>query len=223
MSLLSAIETAIRVACAKSGHSFPLKSDYNAVGFASAYDWRDFERKWPLGERPPPEAVLEYLRKRDIPVLQDPQSLNSRYRIDPKKNDGLDYAFHETVRGAARQKLPAGDCDQCRGYYEARGPTPPRLMAPLWRSPETDKSPTHQQHVHKHKQRISRHRSAHAAPKTPPSYWDIGFPDTVKVERINRAANGIHKAKEAEIEAEIEAGEGIWQRNAEGQGTSKAK
>nr|GAT49789.1 predicted protein [Mycena chlorophos] len=210
MSLLSAIETAIRVACAKSGHSFPLKSDYNAVGFASVYDWRDFERKWPLGERPPPEAVLE-------------QSLNSRYRIDPKKNDGLDYAFQETVRGAARQKLPAGDCDQCRGYYEARGPTPPRLMAPLWRSPETDKSPTHQQRVHKHKQRISRHRHAHAAPKTPPSYWNIGFPDAAEVERINRAAHSMHQAKEAEIEAEIEAGEGIWQRNAEGQGTSKAK
>ncbi|KAF7310686.1 SAE2 domain-containing protein [Mycena chlorophos] len=158
------------------------------------------------------------------------QSLNSRYRIDPKKNDGLDYAFQETVHGAARQKLPAGDCDQCRGwltsaiqYYEARGPTPPRLKAPLWRSPEADKSPTHQQRVHKHKERISRHRSAHAAPKTPPSYWDIGFPDTVKVERINRAANGMHKAKEAEIEAEIAAGEGIWRRNAKGKGKARAK
>ncbi|KAF7310749.1 KOW domain-containing protein [Mycena chlorophos] len=119
-------------------------SDYNAVGFASVYDWRDFERKWPLGERPPPEAVLEYLRKRDIPVPQDPikspsdrprkrrhlssdspmQSLNSRYRIDPKKNDGLDYAFQETVHGAARQKLPAGDCDQCRGDVERKAITP---------------------------------------------------------------------------------------------------
>jgi hypothetical protein len=39
-----------------------------------------------------------------------------------------------------------------------------------------------------HKQAISRHRHHFPTPATPPDYWEIGFPTTQDVERINERA-----------------------------------
>lgn len=43
--------------------------------------------------------------------------------------------------------------------------------------------------VMSHRNEISRHRQEQELPKTPPGYWDIGFPDTQEAELINKQAN----------------------------------
>lgn len=100
-------------------------------------------------------------------------------------------------------------------YYRTVGPLPPRLQAPLWRTPPSSPrlkaimfaSPMNvdeenEKEMEKHKQEISRHRHNWAPPSTPPKYWSIGFPDTQEVREINREAEEIIEAKKARVEAE---------------------
>ncbi|KAI0692394.1 DNA repair protein endonuclease SAE2/CtIP C-terminus-domain-containing protein, partial [Cytidiella melzeri] len=145
-------------------------------------------------------------------------SLNSRYRLNPVKNDGLDFQFDEVVRRKHdRCKLDAEDCDYCRDYYNALAPLPLPAQPPLWRSPpnspkkrkrqstgdESDVASTSRKHtVAKHVQKISRHRRNWQAPQTPPGYWDIGFPNTQTTERINKQAKEMHAQKLRDAEAE---------------------
>lgn len=88
---------------------------------------------------------------------------------------------------------------------------PPRLQAPLWRSPSKSEPPSSQEYEHEqrvcnhrggsspgpskksnkqeiqaHQNGISRHRAKWDRPKTPPGYWDIAFPNTQRVEEVNR-------------------------------------
>lgn len=53
-----------------------------------------------------------------------------------------------------------------------------------------------------HKKQISRHRHRWEAPKTPPGYWDISFPDTQEVDEINRQADAMHARKKTRTEPE---------------------
>lgn len=133
----------------------------------------------------------------------------SRYENGPTetgpsvRTEEPSFKYDEVVRTRQeRKKLHGGDCECCRDYYEAIGPLPPRLQAPLWRTPpstpaqrrvgrnvdSSDEELQHEANLQDHKQQISRHRARWAAPKTPPGYWDIGFPDTQEVEEIHRAA-----------------------------------
>jgi hypothetical protein len=84
-------------------------------------------------------------------------------------------------------------------YYEAVGPLPPRPGAPLWRSPspKAAENPEAQRkkEIAAHKQQISRHRHHWSPPRTPPGYWNIGFPDTQEVARINKRAGEMHRQK----------------------------
>ncbi|KAF8589999.1 hypothetical protein K439DRAFT_1331063 [Ramaria rubella] len=152
------------------------------------------------------------------------KTVNGEFEIDPNKNDGLNFRFDAVVRDKTERKtLEAGDCEFCRDYYEAVGPLPPRLQAPLWKSPSTsyqklartcncrnnyeEPSPSfriHTKAVNAHKHKISRHRHNWTPPKTPPDFWKIGFPDTQTVEDINRRANEIHARKFERVEAEAE-------------------
>ncbi|KAF8623257.1 hypothetical protein AX17_007503 [Amanita inopinata Kibby_2008] len=64
------------------------------------------------------------------------KTINSTYAIDSSRNGGFDFQFDEVVRRKVdRKKMDAGDCECCRGYYEAVGPLPTALQQPLWRSP----------------------------------------------------------------------------------------
>lgn len=97
------------------------------------------------------------------------------------------------------------------------GHVPDRPGQPLWRSPP--KTPVKQRqrnedNVHAttpsntaggsptttHKKEISKHRQQWAAPKTPPGYWDISFPDTQQVAEINRKAAEMEAEKEQTVE-----------------------
>ncbi|KAJ3992510.1 hypothetical protein F5050DRAFT_908211 [Lentinula boryana] len=67
---------------------------------------------------------------------EEDATINELYEIDSEQNAGLRYQFEEVVRGREkRRQLIGGDCDDCRDYYTAVGPKPPRLQPPLWKSP----------------------------------------------------------------------------------------
>ena len=116
------------------------------------------------------------------------------------------------------------------------GPLPPRLEAPRWSSPPSRalSSPTlvasesaashdyknlersgEQAEVSAHRQAVSRHRAQWERAPTPPGYWEIGFPDTQAVEKINERAAELHRKKRAYIteEAAKEVG-GRYRRRA---------
>ncbi|KIM38589.1 hypothetical protein M413DRAFT_243905 [Hebeloma cylindrosporum] len=163
-------------------------------------------------------------------------TINAVYTIDPTQNGGVNYQYDEVVRRREdRRKMDAGDCECCREYYEKVGALPNRLQQPLWRSPPTTPArpcPRHshspenrqdsegkrsnhrpsaarrQSDIESHKKAISRHRHNWARARTPPGYWDIGFPNTQEVGDINQKAKEMHKRKKDDVEREagIEGG-----------------
>ncbi|KAF8066545.1 DNA repair protein endonuclease SAE2/CtIP C-terminus-domain-containing protein [Lyophyllum atratum] len=164
------------------------------------------------------------------------ETINARFEIDPTMNGGLDFQYDEVVRGKDdRRRMDAGDCECCRDYYEAVGPLPTRLQAPLWRSPPTSPAkpctrhhqPTsasasgskhhkekenRQSEINSHRQAISRHRHHWERAKTPPGYWNIGFPDTQEAEEINERARAMHEEKRGEVEAAAGRDRGRYRR-----------
>ncbi|KAJ7068233.1 hypothetical protein C8F01DRAFT_599368 [Mycena amicta] len=138
--------------------------------------------------------------------------IHTKFQIDPARNSGLGHKFAEVVRGKARESLPAHDCPECTEYYDAIGIMPPRLHAPLWRSPS---SPPHSRadHVCMHKNDISRHRAAWSPAKTPPGYWNIGFPDSEEVKRINTRAATMREEKEQFMSREAAKPKGRYRKH----------
>ncbi|KAN0123049.1 hypothetical protein V8E52_003002 [Russula decolorans] len=155
----------------------------------------------------------------------EPPTLNAEFEINPAANAGVPFAFDEIVRGRRhRHRLIASECEECRGWYAAVGPLPPRLEAPQWSSPPSraPSSPTlvgseptashdygnsnersgEQAEVSAHRQAVSRHRAQWERAPTPPGYWDIGFPDTQAVEKINERAAELHRKKRARVAKE---------------------
>ncbi|KAF9026210.1 hypothetical protein BDZ89DRAFT_1016326 [Hymenopellis radicata] len=128
-------------------------------------------------------------------------TINATFAIDPSRNDGLDYAYEEVVRGKEkRRNLHGGDCECCRDYYEGVGPLPPRQGMPLWKSPEPNKKASPVTTPRRERKKgISRHRHQWAQGGTPPDYWNIGFPDTQEVESINERARDMREKRWDEV------------------------
>ncbi|KAJ6501479.1 DNA repair protein endonuclease SAE2/CtIP C-terminus-domain-containing protein [Mycena vitilis] len=148
-------------------------------------------------------------------------TINASYAIDPAQNGGMDFQYDAVVRGKDdRRMMEGGDCECCRDYYEAVGPLPSRLQAPLWRSPPNspekrkpcrnggrdDASTSHKQAITSHKQAISRHRHNWAQGSTPPGYWNIGFPNTQEAKNINDRAAEMHEQKLRMVQQDAENG-----------------
>ncbi|KAJ7647055.1 DNA repair protein endonuclease SAE2/CtIP C-terminus-domain-containing protein [Roridomyces roridus] len=138
-------------------------------------------------------------------------TINAQFAIDPARNGGKDFQYEQVVRGKEdRRHLEGGDCECCRDYYDAmaQAPLPRPLQPPLWRTPPESPSGKKEGESSKsagiasHKQNISRHRQQWARPKTPPSYWCIGFPNTQEAADINERAREMHKEKEAKVQEE---------------------
>ena len=105
---------------------------------------------------------------------------------------------------------------RCAQYYEAVGPLPSRLQPPVWRSPESSPSKRRsgkrtrdsfedddeKGEIEAHKNAISRHRQPWERAKTPPGYWNIGFPDTQEVAAMNAEAARMHERKRAMVAEE---------------------
>ncbi|KAH9022029.1 hypothetical protein EDB85DRAFT_394565 [Lactarius pseudohatsudake] len=153
-----------------------------------------------------------------------PPAINAEFEIDPVANAGVPFAFDEIVRGRQhRHALGAGECEECRDWYVAVGPLPPRLEAPRWSSlspprssptlvPSEGGSTTRREGAAAHRQAVSKHRAQWERAPTPPGYWNIGFPDTQAVEKINEQAAEIHRQKRAAIEREARDGGGRYRR-----------
>ncbi|KAK7005792.1 hypothetical protein R3P38DRAFT_2556497 [Favolaschia claudopus] len=151
------------------------------------------------------------------------ESINAQFAIDPAQNGGRDFQFDEVVRGRVnRQHMEGGDCECCRDYYEHVGPMPPRQEAPPWRSPsgsprglspcshtETGKQKAA---IASHRNKISRHKHNWAPTSTPPSYWNIGFPDTQEVASINEKAREMHEQKQKAVQEEADKNHGRYRR-----------
>ncbi|EJD03991.1 uncharacterized protein FOMMEDRAFT_106370 [Fomitiporia mediterranea MF3/22] len=151
-------------------------------------------------------------RGRYSDVADVEEALNALFEIDTSRNNGLPFQFDEVVRGRKqRHQLEAGDCDCCREYYECLEPLPSRPGLPLWESlpPADEPNLLHRHHRHSspevamhHRQQISRHRHQWSPAKTPPDYWNIGFPTTQEAADINRRAADMHAQKRRRVEEE---------------------
>ncbi|KAI4524955.1 hypothetical protein K525DRAFT_235131 [Schizophyllum commune Loenen D] len=156
-------------------------------------------------------------------------TINSLFEIDRTRNNGADFQFEDVVRGReSRKRLEATDCECCREYYEAVGPLPARPQGPLWRSPSRsprkhrpecqhhqgnhDQEERRDEEVQAHRQAISRHRQQWARAKTPPGYWEIGFPSTQEVTDMNERAREMHRDKLRVVEAEARKDGGRYRR-----------
>ncbi|KAG1749165.1 DNA repair protein endonuclease SAE2/CtIP C-terminus-domain-containing protein [Suillus paluster] len=143
-------------------------------------------------------------------------TINSRFTICKERNHGVDFQYDDVVKTREeRKRMLADDCDCCRGYYEAVGPLPKPLQQPLWRSPSSTPNKKRQfffdslsdckenrEDIERHKKDISRHRHHWYRAKTPPGYWDIGFPDTQETSDINQRAAQMYAQKLGEVESE---------------------
>ncbi|KAG2752280.1 hypothetical protein P692DRAFT_20816965 [Suillus brevipes Sb2] len=154
----------------------------------------------------------------------DATTINSRFTICKERNHGVDFQYDEVVKSReGRKNMLADDCECCRGYYEGVGPLPKPLRQPLWRSPSS--TPTkkrrlsfdslsdykeNREDIEHHKKEISRHRHHWYRAKTPPGYWDIGFPDTQETTDINRRAAEMYAQKLVEVENEARSGKGRY-------------
>ncbi|KAF7361620.1 hypothetical protein MVEN_00505300 [Mycena venus] len=154
-------------------------------------------------------------------------TINANFTIDPARNGGKNFQYDEVVRGRAdRRHMEAGDCECCRDYYAQIGPMPPRLQAPLWRSPPSSPQGPKpclrtgsaqlkegaDSDITSHKQAISRHRHHWASTSTPPSYWSIGFPSTQEVVSINEKAREMHQKKQKIVQEEANKDGGRYKK-----------
>ncbi|OLL25844.1 hypothetical protein NEOLI_003019 [Neolecta irregularis DAH-3] len=114
--------------------------------------------------------------------------------VNPARNNGINYAYHEVVRGKeARKALHAHDCPCCKTFYDIAGPPPPS-MAPRWRSHSPESNDVIQ--------KVSRHRVNFERAPTPPGFWNSEFPDTQAREEVRQQAEEMRRRRALEREAE---------------------
>ncbi|KAA1476322.1 hypothetical protein DENSPDRAFT_867256 [Dentipellis sp. KUC8613] len=150
----------------------------------------------------------------------DVTTINAHFEINPALNAGLPFQFDAVERRrACRARLEAGECECCRDYYAAVGPLPPRLQAPRWRSPSPSEDHMHTAvngdggaGVREHRNAVSRHRAQWARGRTPPGYWDIGFPTTQEAAGINERAREMQRGMFEEVEREARKEGGRYRR-----------
>ncbi|KAA1069904.1 hypothetical protein PGT21_000206 [Puccinia graminis f. sp. tritici] len=123
-------------------------------------------------------------------------------RIDPNNNFGVSHVFDEVARGKqVRKQMHARGCECCDGYYQqAAKDLNDRSDHPV--DPATS--------VSRHQHEISRHRHFNPPPLTPPGYWQMGFPDTQRVQEINQLAEANKIAKFQNIELQARNGTGPY-------------
>ncbi|KAI5841467.1 hypothetical protein DFP73DRAFT_125703 [Morchella snyderi] len=141
----------------------------------------------------------------------------SHFRVNPKVNNGRDYAFVETVRDREARKCLPGCAKTCckglTGFVEAAGlPSPPH-KGPRWRSSpplaSNDTAFDEEGEVAldaRFTARFGRHRDAFPRRKSPPGFWDADFPDTQDLERQHEAAEEMRLQKVEEMRREAEKG-----------------
>lgn len=142
----------------------------------------------------------------------------SHFRVNPSVNEGKDYAFAETVRNReARKCLPGcvkACCKELSGFVEAAGLPAPAPRGPRWRSssPPASSDAAREQEADeealdkKFTTKFGKHRDAFTRRRSPPGFWDAGFPDTQDIERQHEAAEEMRLQKVEEMRKEAEKG-----------------
>lgn len=139
----------------------------------------------------------------------------SHFRVNPRVNDGRDYAFAETVRNREARKCLPGCAKSCckglSGFVEVAGlpSSPPK--GPRWRSssPASTDAVCDEGEVAldaKFTAKFGRHRDAFPRRKSPPGFWNADFPDTQDLERQYEAAEEMRVQKVEEMRREAEKG-----------------
>ncbi|KIR53463.1 hypothetical protein I315_04056 [Cryptococcus gattii Ru294] len=146
-----------------------------------------------------------------------PEALERRateeFEIDPAQNEGAAFAFHDVKRKKTeRMQMHGGDCECCKGYYEAVGVMPKFHQAPSWKDQEQPGEEDEEQAAREHLNKVSRHREDWVKPPTPPGYWQIGFPTTQEVEEQNRKADEMARERDERIRKEAMQKDGKWRK-----------
>nr|KIR47424.1 hypothetical protein I312_03186 [Cryptococcus bacillisporus CA1280] len=146
-----------------------------------------------------------------------PEALERRateeFEIDPAQNEGAAFAFHDVKRKKTeRMQMHGGDCECCKGYYEAVGVMPKFHQAPSWKDQEQLGEEDEEQAAREHLNKVSRHREDWVKPPTPPGYWQIGFPTTQEVEEQNRKADEMARERDERIRKEAMQKDGKWRK-----------
>lgn len=143
------------------------------------------------------------------------ESVND-FRINPAANEGLDYAFLETVRRRDERKcLPGCTRTCCRDigkFLEAAGLPPVHRDGPRWRSSSPPKSRNDgEQGIEELKQKFvdnyGRHKEAFPRRKTPPLFWASDMPTTQELQRQHEDAERIEAEKIVHRRREAEKGD----------------
>ncbi|KAJ9103328.1 hypothetical protein QFC20_004805 [Naganishia adeliensis] len=156
------------------------------------------------------------------------QTKVEEYEINPERNHGLNYAYHEVERRKEeRKKLAGHGCIECENYYNAVGEMPVVSRAPIWRSPSPEskrrearmasrKCP-HGRHVervdgagHETKGRRRYNNGRGQAQSEEPDFETQGR----YVAAINQEAERQKEAKRAEMRREAEKKDGKHRRAA---------
>lgn len=127
----------------------------------------------------------------EIPTIEELRSREwypENFLMNPKYNDGYDYAYHEVLRGKEQRQCKHGhDCSNCSKFYSIAGDGHKDAGAD-WDSP---KKPSNEGMLN-----IVRYTSRHKEPEhdTPVGYWKSYMPNTQEEEEEKRIS--AQKAKE---------------------------
>ena len=160
----------------------------------------------------------------------------NHFKVNPGYNQGLDFAFTETVRNREQRKCLSGctkpECcgDQFRRILEIGGiPTPPR-SALQWRSQDEEheilaghlgqeraqirplerQEEVLQARTKKMADQVGRHRYTYERAKTPPGFWRAGMPSTQELDEDKKEAFELERKKVEERYREAMRLGGKW-------------
>ncbi|OXG15933.1 hypothetical protein C361_05378 [Cryptococcus neoformans Tu259-1] len=160
------------------------------------------------------ELYKEYKKGGRYMVLEAlEQRATEEFEIDPAQNKGAAFAFHDVKRKKTeRMQMHGGECECCKGYYEAVGVMPKFYQAPTWKDQGQVEEEDGEQKMREHLNKVSRHREDWVKPPTPPGYWQIGFPTTQEVEEQNRKADEMARERDEKIRKEAMQKDGKWRK-----------
>jgi hypothetical protein len=93
------------------------------------------------------------------------------FKVNPKKNDNTDYAYHVVLRGASRKCVHGKTCQDCDRFYKSMGDLQTEATGPRW----NDDMDTEGSDIVK---TTSRHRDLWEKPESPPGFGQFDFPAT---------------------------------------------
>lgn len=148
------------------------------------------------------------------PTIED---LRSRYWVpedfipNPEFNEGLDYAYKDTIRGKNQRKCQHGtDCTDCEKFYQVAGPGV-QPNAPSWTSPQKPKRNNNNNQSVNVAQISSRHRNRYPGHDSPEGFWKSWMPNTQEIDEERRINSEKNKEKCAQrLEEALRGGKYIF-------------